>query len=174
MPFQDHLGDRREVGQRRVLQNSPTIFSRFSVYLTAMSLCGFPGGSVVKNLPAIGQAGLILQLERCPGEGNGNPLKYSCLGNLMDRGDWWATVHRVAKESDWISDYTTKINLWLSLFIIKSFKKKVNLTVFIYFDCVCRVTTPLELPTPPYSLTSNKLLAYFYIKSKSNIIWMKL
>ena len=37
--------------------------------------------------------GLILGLGRCPGEGNGNPLQYSCLGNLMDREAWQATVH---------------------------------------------------------------------------------
>ena len=37
---------------------------------------------------------------RSPGEGNGNPLQYSCLGNPMDRGDWWATVHGVTKDSD--------------------------------------------------------------------------
>ena len=35
-----------------------------------------------------------------PGEGNGNPLQYSCLGNPLDREGWWATVHGVAKESD--------------------------------------------------------------------------
>ena len=37
---------------------------------------------------------------RSPGEENGNPLQYSCLQNPMDRGAWWATVHRVTKESD--------------------------------------------------------------------------
>ena len=37
---------------------------------------------------------------RSPGEGNGNPLQYSCLGNPMDRGGWQATVHGVAKELD--------------------------------------------------------------------------
>ena len=36
---------------------------------------------------------------RCPGAGNGNPPQYSCLQNPMDRGAWWATVHRVTKES---------------------------------------------------------------------------
>ena len=39
-------------------------------------------------------------LGRSPGEGNGNPLQHPCLGNPMDRGDWQATVHGVAKESD--------------------------------------------------------------------------
>ena len=62
---------------------------------------GFPGGSVVKNPPAsAGDVGLILWLGRCPGEGNGNLLQYSCLGNPMDRGAWWATVRGVTKESD--------------------------------------------------------------------------
>ena len=59
---------------------------------------GLPGGSVVKNLPDnAGDMGLISASGRFPGEGNGNPLQYSCLGNLMDRGTWWATVHRGGK-----------------------------------------------------------------------------
>ena len=81
---------------------------------------GFPGGIVVKNLPCdAGDTALILDvpggsdgkvsaynagdlcaspgLGRCPGEGNGNPLQYSCLENPMDRRAWWATVHAVAK-----------------------------------------------------------------------------
>ena len=53
---------------------------------------GFPGGSVVKNPPANARdAGSIPGLGKSPGEGNGNPLQYSCLGNPMDRGAWWAT-----------------------------------------------------------------------------------
>ena len=44
-----------------------------------------------------GDAVLILESGRSPGGGYGNPLQYSCLGNLMDRGDWWAIVHGVAK-----------------------------------------------------------------------------
>ena len=58
----------------------------------------FPGGTVVKNPPAnAGDAGLIPGLRRSPGDGNGNPLQYSCLGNPVDRGTWWATVHGVTK-----------------------------------------------------------------------------
>ena len=53
----------------------------------------FSGGSVVKNPPAnAGDVGSILGSGRSPGEGKGNPLQYSCLGNPMDRGAWWATV----------------------------------------------------------------------------------
>ena len=59
---------------------------------------GFPGGSVVKNLPAnVGDPGVIPGLARSPGKGNGNQLWYSYLGNPMDRGTWWASVHGVAK-----------------------------------------------------------------------------
>ena len=57
---------------------------------------------VVKNLPTnagdIRDMGLIPRSGRSPGEGNGNP-QYSCLGNPMDRGAWWATVHE-SKELD--------------------------------------------------------------------------
>ena len=54
----------------------------------------FLGGTVVKNPSAL--QGAIPGLERSPGEGNDNPLQYSCLENSMDRGAWWATVHGVA------------------------------------------------------------------------------
>ena len=62
---------------------------------------GLPGGSVVKNMPAnAGDAGSIPGLRRSSGEGDGNPLQYSCLENTtMDRGARWATVHGVTKES---------------------------------------------------------------------------
>ena len=66
---------------------------------------GFPGGSVVKNLPAnAGDAGLIPGLGRCPGGANGNPLQCSCLENPMDGGAWWATVHGVAKSQTLVND----------------------------------------------------------------------
>ena len=59
------------------------------------------GRSVVKNPSAnAADVNVILVLERAPGKGNGSPLQYSWLGNPMDRGAWWTTVHEVAKESD--------------------------------------------------------------------------
>ena len=65
------------------------------------TLRSFLGGSVVKNPPANARdTSLIPGLGRSPGEGNGNPFQYSCLGNPMDRGAWRATVHGIAKESD--------------------------------------------------------------------------
>ena len=60
---------------------------------------GFPGRSRVMNLPAnAGDPSSIPGSGRSPGGGNGNPLQYSYLGNLVDRGAWWATVHGVAQE----------------------------------------------------------------------------
>ena len=62
---------------------------------------GFPHSSVVENPAAFaGDMASISESGWSPGEGNGNPLQYSCLGNSMDTGDWWATVHAVAKESN--------------------------------------------------------------------------
>ena len=59
---------------------------------------GFPGGTVVKNLPAnAGDAGSVPRLGRSPGVGNGNPLQYSCLEDSMNRGAWWTTVRGVSK-----------------------------------------------------------------------------
>ena len=67
---------------------------------------GFHCGSAVKNPPAnIGYTSLIPGLGKSPGEGNGNPNQFSCLGNPMDIRAWWATVHRVAE-----SDRTQQIN----------------------------------------------------------------
>ena len=58
---------------------------------------GFPGGSVDKESTCNAEdPGLISGWGRSPGEGNGNPLQPFCLGNLMDRGAWQATVHGVA------------------------------------------------------------------------------
>ena len=59
---------------------------------------GFPGSSDGKESTCnAGDLGLIPGLGRSPGDGNDNPLQYSCLENPMDRGDWWATDHGVAK-----------------------------------------------------------------------------
>ena len=59
---------------------------------------GCPCSSVGKESACnAGDPGLIPGLGKFPGEGNGNPLQYSCLENPMDRGAWWPTVHGVAR-----------------------------------------------------------------------------
>ena len=62
---------------------------------------GFPHSSVGKESAYnAGDLGSFPGLERSPGEGNGNPLQYSCLENLMDGGGWQATVHGVSRVRD--------------------------------------------------------------------------
>ena len=68
---------------------------------------GFPGGSEDKaSTSNAGDPGSIPGLGRSLGEGNGNPLQYSCLEHPMDRGAWWATVHGVEKSQTRLSDFT--------------------------------------------------------------------
>ena len=82
-------------------------FIKFT-WLRYSNQLGFPGASVVKNLPAnAGDAGSIPSLGRSPGGGSGNPLQYSCLGNAMDKGAWRAINHGVAKSQTRLSDWTT-------------------------------------------------------------------
>ena len=73
------------------------------VFLYVLFPVGFPGSSVAKNLPANARdRGLIPGSGRSPAVGNGNPLKYFCLKSSMDRGAWWATVHRSQRvRHDW-------------------------------------------------------------------------
>ena len=77
------------------------MYLSMKLYMLVIKNMGFLGSSVVKNLPANAEdMGLIPGLGRSPGKGNGNPLQYSCLGNPMDRGSWWARVYDIEKESD--------------------------------------------------------------------------
>ena len=71
---------------------------------------GFPGGSEVKASACnVGELSLIHGSGRSPGEGNGNPLQSSCLGNPMDRRACWATVPGVTKSQTRLSDLTLTI-----------------------------------------------------------------
>ena len=72
-------------------------------FCESMHFFGFSGGSAVESPCQAGELGsipMIPMLERSPGEGNSNPLQSSCLGNPMDRGAWWVTIHGVAIELD--------------------------------------------------------------------------
>ena len=69
---------------------------------------GVPGSSDGKaSTYNAGDPGLIPGLGRSSGEGNGNPLQYSCLENPMDWGAWWATAHGVAKSRTRLRDFTS-------------------------------------------------------------------
>src|SRR5574337_667998 len=79
---------------------------------------GFPGGSEVKaSARNAGDLGLLPGSGRFSGEGNGNPLQYSCLENPMDGGAWWAIVHGV--EKSW-----TRLRDSLSLFTFTQWRRK--------------------------------------------------
>ena len=80
----------------------PTLLVQFIIvsYLpTPIPPLGFPGGLVVKNLPANSRGtGSVPGFRRSPGEGNDNPMQYFCVGNPMDRGACQATVHGLQKK----------------------------------------------------------------------------
>ena len=72
-----------------------------------MLIKGFLGGSDGEESACnAGDLGSIPRSERSPGEGNGNPLQYSCLENPMDGGAWWGTVHGAAKSQTRRDDFT--------------------------------------------------------------------
>ena len=84
------------------VQSSRSLSVIYVLY-SSMYMWGFPGGLVEENpLANAGDSGSILGWRRSPGKENSDPLRYSCLGNPMDREAWWATVCGVAKESDMI------------------------------------------------------------------------
>ena len=71
---------------------------------------GFPDGlDSNESTCNTGDLGSIPGLGKSPGEKNGNPLQYFCLENSVDRGAWWATVHKVSKESDTTARLTHKM-----------------------------------------------------------------
>ena len=116
----------------------------------------FPGGTVVKNLPAIaGDMGLIPGSGRSPGEANGNLLQYSCLGNPMDRGAWWATIHRVTKSwtrlSTLMPTYTYLLHVWCFILSCTTGKD--------LFFCQVLLTYPL-----PYLFQSVYAHCYFHVQ----------
>ena len=90
---------------------------------------GFPGGSDGKASACSAEdPGSIPRLGRSSGEGNGNPLQYSCLKNSMDWGTWWATVHGVAKSQTRLSDFTFTFRQLIDLesyFSLKIWRKRI-------------------------------------------------
>ena len=99
------------------------------LFLMSFHLCiyiGIPPGSDGKvSACNTRDPGSIPGSGRSPGEGNGNPLQYSCLENSMDGGAWWATVHGAAESPKWLSDFTftfcLSIHLLLDIWVASSF-----------------------------------------------------
>ena len=81
-------------------------------------ILGCPGDSDGKECACnAGDSGSLPGWVRSPGEGNGSPLQYSCLGNPMDRGAWWATVHGVGEESDMTERLSTQAMLLCAFYL---------------------------------------------------------
>ena len=117
----------------------------------------FPGGLVVKNLPAsagdIRNVGLIPALGRSPGGGHGRPLQCSCLENPTDRGALWATVHGVTESQTWLKQCGTHAepeSAYDSFCEHAGLNRKHPLTYY------CSVKPPF-LPTLPHLVLSGFL-----------------
>ena len=133
IPWTEEPGGLQSTGSQRVGHNWVT------------SLSGFPGGSDCKaSVFNAGDLGLIPGLGRCPGEGNGSLLQYSCLENPMDGGAWKATVHGVAKSWTWLNDFTSLYMIFKSHYYkvqkhvntIKILLKSLEIH-FFFFKQVC-------------------------------------
>ena len=85
-----------------------------------------PGGSDSKESACdTRDSGLIPGSGRSPGEGNGNPLKYSCLESSMDRGAWLATVQGVTKSWTQLSNYTFTFKKRKNAFFMKEIQNRI-------------------------------------------------
>ena len=116
-----------------------------------LGIGAFPGGSVVKNLPACTgdtrDMCLIPGSERSPREGNGSPLQYSCLGNPMDRGAWQLTVHGITKsQRHWAIEHacTQARNRKEPLHTIKNIYKSLLNGEKSNKERLSALTTPLQ------------------------------
>ena len=101
--------------------------------VSVYSAWGFPGGSVVKNLPAnAGAMDSIPGWGRSPGEGNGYPLQYSCLENPMDRETWGGYSPRGCKRvgHDLVIKQQQQYSAWLFFFLILQEEKEIVMVAF--------------------------------------------
>ena len=97
--------------------------------------------SDIKNPPANAEdtrhTGSIPESEWSPGEAHGNPLRYSCLENSMDRRAWWATVHEVAMSQTWLSTHTYIMNIpnvGSKYFFRTSWERNTKLNMYFLFS----------------------------------------
>ena len=100
-------------------------------------------------------AGLIPESERSPGEGNGNPLQYSCLENPTDRGAWWATVHGDSRSRTWLSTHT--LDIWLK---VSTLAQIPNMSRYLLNSSFEKCKNFLSKNSPSYPLS---LYIYLFI-----------
>ena len=140
---------------------------------------GFPGRSVVKNLPtSVGDASLIPGLGRSPGEGNSNPLQYSCLENPMDREAWWSVVHGVAKSWTWLSNCTCTLIPGKYNWISKVMQLYIHIYVCVWIDTLFhyRLLQGIEYSFLCYSIDPHYLFytCTMFLKWTSNYTPIKI
>ena len=108
------------------------LLKNFPQLLSSTQSKDFPGGLEIKvSASNAGDLGLIPGSGRSPGEGNRNPLQYSCLENPMDRGAWQTTVHRVPKSWTRLSDFTSLLHTVKGFGIVN----KAEVDVFLELSC---------------------------------------
>ena len=130
---------------------------------------GFPGASVIKNLPAntgdIRDSGSIPTSGRSPGEGHGNPLQYSCLENSMDRGAWRATVHTVTNSQTPLRRLTSiLVRRWLWV------PRWQNVDLWSLILCV-KWKNVLGWDLYLNLLTSSELIAFYNVHENHPASW---
>ena len=143
------------------------------IYYTAVkSFTGFPGGSGGKeSVCNVGDPGLIPGLERSPGEGNGNPLQYSCLKNSMDRGAWGLVGYSSwgRKESDMTErlthTHTKSFMTTTKLFKSQVFKSQCSSALYIYYAVRREACSPF-----PHKFPAD-LFSEFKLQNKQHFFW---
>ena len=95
----------QSIGSQRVRHDLRAEHQQQQINTCYLIFKGFPAGSAVENLPTrAGDFSSITGSERSPKEENSRPSQYSCLGNPMDRGIWWATVHGIPENQTCLSN----------------------------------------------------------------------
>ena len=124
-----------------------------------------PVAQSVKNPPTMketackaGDPVSIPGLRRSPGEGNGNPLQYSCLGNPMNRGAQWVTVHGVAKSQTWLNNWVHSTKCLPSLY--QSTFQTHFIPPFSFCPWICHVCVCVQLCPTLYNPMDSRLLGF--------------
>ena len=122
----------------------------YRIYIHTYTHVGFPGDSDSKESTCSARdTGSIPELGRSPAEGSGNPLQCSCLGNIVDRGAWWATVRGVAKSRTQLSETNTFIS-----HVCMQVCLRMVMSIMTLKDSNQYTTNPFDLTTNPFPWTT--------------------
>ena len=124
--------------------------------------CPIPGGSEGKESAcSAGYLGSVLELGRSPGEGNDNPLQYSCLENSMDRGAWWATVHGVAGSDtiEWLSLSSCPIHQFCNFTLPTKYIQKMTPSHYFPGQATIISSSPFACQQPILNTAALSLLS---------------